>query len=207
MPKNILLFLSFFLTHSIFAQSKETITLYNPSFEDVAQPFYSPQGWYDCGFDGEYVNIIHSGNSPFTGIRQQAFMGKTYVGLVVRENQTWEAVGQNLKKAMLVGNCYEFHLKLCKSEHFFSRNKEEEKIDYNGNAKIKIWGSNDFCQREELLAETSDIDHYNWRDYVFVLSPQSNDITHLRIESYHSEDSLYAYNGNVLVDHATPLIA
>ncbi|MEM6697714.1 MAG: hypothetical protein AAF599_04920, partial [Bacteroidota bacterium] len=28
-----------------------------------------------------------------------------------------------------------------------------------------------------------------------------------KIEYYHSEDSLYAYNGNVLIDHATPLIA
>lgn len=207
MPKNVLFFFLFFFVQVTFAQSGEMITLYNPSFEDIAQPFYSPQGWYDCSFEGEYINIIHAGNSPFTGISQRAFMGKTYLGLVVRENQTWEAIGQKLKSTMQVGNCYEFHLKLCKSEHFFSRNKEEDKIDYKGTAKIKIWGSNDFCQSEELLAETSNIDHYNWRDYVFVLSPQSGNITHLKIESYHSEDSLYAYDGNVLIDHATPLVA
>ncbi|MEM8525380.1 MAG: hypothetical protein AAGG68_12140 [Bacteroidota bacterium] len=207
MLKSVLFFLLFFLAYSVSAQNKGTITLYNPSFEGTAAPFTSPKGWYDCGFEGENINILHSGNSPFTGIRQQAFVGNTYLGLVVRENNTWEAVGQNLKRAMQIGKCYEFHLKLCKSEHFFSRNKEEEKVDYNGTAKIKIWGSNDFCLREELLAETSSIDHYNWKDYVFVLSPQSSDITHLRIESYHLEDSLYAYNGNVLIDHATPLIA
>ena len=109
---SLFLFLLLAFSYTIFSQEREMFLLDNPSFEGVARPEYAPYGWYDCGFEEEHVNLMYTGNSSFSGITQKAAVGKTYIGLVVRANNTWEGVGQSLSKPLKVGTCYEFHLRL-----------------------------------------------------------------------------------------------
>ncbi|MEM0994221.1 MAG: hypothetical protein AAGI49_14370 [Bacteroidota bacterium] len=202
----ILLVLFQLLCLSVQAQQQNILLLDNPSFEGVAQPEYAPPGWFDCGFEEEYVNMMYAGYSDFAGVQQKAAMGSTYIGLVVRDNNTWEGVGQSLFRPLQVGNCYEFHLRLSKSTTFYSRDRAGERQAYHAPAKVKIWGGSTTCERSELLAETTAIQHNDWQNYTFVLNPQSGSVTHIRIESYHLEDSLLAYNGHVLIDHASFLV-
>ncbi|MEM9885045.1 MAG: hypothetical protein AAF849_04070 [Bacteroidota bacterium] len=203
--RNILI-LFCFLNVVLFAQEGDMLLLDNPSFEGVAEANASPEGWYDCGFEGEFVHIIYAGYSTSAGIKQRAAVGKTYIGLVVRDNQTWEGIGQSLTKPLEVGACYEFHLRLSQSKQFFARDRFGERQAHHSPAKIKIIGGNAACEGIELLAETEVVDHYQWRDYAFVLSPQASEMTHLKIESYYLGDSLLPYNGHVLIDHASFLI-
>jgi hypothetical protein len=98
------IFLIFFptllLATHLFGQD-EPIRLANPSFEGSpgagGEAVKLPDGWYDCGFPGESPPDVHpkEGGGAFQ-VTKEAFHGKTYLGLVVRDNDTWEMVSQRL---------------------------------------------------------------------------------------------------------------
>ena len=49
---------------------------------------------------------VHPGN--YWEVNKPAFNGKTYVGMVVRNNDTWERISQMLEKPLIGGVCYDF---------------------------------------------------------------------------------------------------
>ena len=83
---------------------EEPIKLTNPSFEDLPHHSKPPRGWIDCGFDGETpVDVQPNGTFSVT---KPAAEGNTYIGMVVRDNDTWEAVSQRLSRPLQAGQCY-----------------------------------------------------------------------------------------------------
>lgn len=98
-------------------------------------------------------------------------------------------------------------MQLARSQYYvsYSRSTEQE-VNYTTGAKIRIWGGNsEYCEKAELLAETGRINNSRWMENSFKLEP-SQDYTYITIEAYYVTPTLFAYNGNVLVDGASDLI-
>ncbi|MEZ4897870.1 MAG: OmpA family protein [Saprospiraceae bacterium] len=183
------------------------IELFNSSFEGIPACCQAPLGWRDCGFPAETPpDIQPSGQFQVTRPPQQ---GKTYLGMVVRENETWERVAQQLPAAMHAGTCYSFSLYLCKSEVYLSQLRTDEGAtsalkSFTKPIVLRVWGGNDYCDRAEMLAETPPIENADWRKYNFKLEPKQH-YKFIILEAYYKTPVLFAYNGNVLIDHASAL--
>jgi outer membrane protein OmpA-like peptidoglycan-associated protein len=184
--------------------AQQTIKLDNPSFEDFPQPAHTPVGWYDCGFASESAPDVQP-NAQFQ-VSKPPKDGKTYLGLVVRDNNTWEAVGQRLKIPLQKGQCYQFSLQLSKSELYVSKSKMTNKdVNYVTPAIVRIWGGNTYCGKDENLADSEPIENGTWKTYTFRLKPKAN-YSYIMIEAFYKMPTLFPYNGNVLVDHASDLV-
>ena len=110
---------AFLLTLLFTAYGQEVIPLKNPSFEDTPHHSKTPKGWENCGFEEESPPDVHP-TGEF-GVKKGAVHGKTYLGMVVRDNDTWECIGQRLLQPLLVDTCYHLDFLACRSKnlHFF----------------------------------------------------------------------------------------
>lgn len=195
------LFLSFFAPQSIVAQ--RIIKLDNPSFEDFPQHSHAPTGWFDCGFAGETPPDIQPSSFQVRKLPQH---GKSYLGMIVRDNNTWEAVGQKLQTPLMPNQTYEFRLQLCKSEWYIGKSKSTNKeINYVTPAIVRIWGGNTDCSKDENLADSEPIENTDWKNYSFHLKPKRT-YNYLMIEVCYKMPTLFPYNGNVLIDNASDLV-
>jgi hypothetical protein len=91
----------------------EPIILDNPSFEDMPRHSKEPRFWTNCGDPAESPPDVQP-DYTFQ-VSKSAFDGNTYLGMVVRDNDTWEEVGQMLSSPMRQGTCYKFSIKLARS--------------------------------------------------------------------------------------------
>ncbi|TAK31747.1 MAG: OmpA family protein [Saprospiraceae bacterium] len=208
----IFLLFAFLVWQPVFTQTK-AIVLTNPSFEGVPTDGtlfgVLPAGWYDCGFSGETVPDIHPqvGGGAFR-VKKPPYHGNTYLGMVVRENDTWEMVTQRLAMAPLDGGkCYEFSMYLSKSELYVSPSRVDEQkvVNYTKPAKLRIWGGSEYCNRDELLAESDLINNTEWRKYNFRFEPKRTH-THLVFEAFYQTPTLMPYNGNILLDNCSAIV-
>jgi outer membrane protein OmpA-like peptidoglycan-associated protein len=180
------------------------ITLQNASFEDSPRAGLRggspPAGWYDCGKAGESAPDIQPG---FFGVNKVPSNGSSYMGLVVRDNETWEGVGQRLSQPLVAGNCYEFSIDLCRSEEYASPRGDQGPVMSFGSAvQVRVWGGNGFCDRAELLYTTPYVVNTRWLGYPMVFKPKKANYNFILIEAYFKTPMLFPYNGNVLVDNA-----
>lgn len=183
--------------------AQKEISLNNPSFEDTPIAGKAPQGWYDCGAPNETPPDVQPGAF---GVTKQPNHGKTYLGLVVRDNETNEAVGQRLARPLEANECYEFSIDLCRSETYISLSRTTaEMVNYATPVVLRIWGGNTYCDKSEMLYETNVITTTRWLTYTFRLHPKRGNYQYLTIEAYYKTPTLFPYNGNVLLDNATPI--
>ncbi|MBI1226233.1 MAG: hypothetical protein GC192_13450 [Bacteroidetes bacterium] len=202
----ILLFFSQFLS-----SQNGAIYLENPSFEGVPSEGGNgnslPKGWQDCGFPGETPPDVHP--KPGIGafqVTKEPMDGRTYLGLVTRENDTWEMVSQKLEAPLKIGGSYAFSIGLCRSEIYLSASRISNKeVNYAAPVKLRIWGGNKYCERKELLAESELITNKDWKRYNFIFTP-SNDIKYIILEAFYKTPTPFPYNGNLLIDNASAII-
>ncbi|MEM0932319.1 MAG: hypothetical protein AAGJ12_07625, partial [Bacteroidota bacterium] len=99
-----------------------SVMINNPSFEDLPRNGSPPRGWYDCGFAAESPVDIHPiGYGGDFGVKTKAYEGLTYMGMIVRDNDTWESVGQRLNKPLQKGMKYTLNVALARSPLYESR--------------------------------------------------------------------------------------
>ncbi len=179
------------------------IYLTNPSFEDMPQHSRAPLGWSDCGSPLESAPDVQPG---FWGVSKAAQHGNTYLGLVVRERETWEGISQRMSRPMEKDKCYEFSLHLCRAEFYLSPVSLDSRDSANfvTPAKLRIYGGFGTCDKQYLLAETKEIISHRWLEYKFKLEPIAN-YTHITIEAFYRTPVLFPYNGNVLVDNLSEI--
>lgn len=129
MPRLPVILLSVFLFFQNAHAQSGVIELENPSFEGAPRcgtingPM--PDGWMDCGFAGESVPDVHP--EEYGGsfqVDHPAQHGDTYLGMTVRDNDTWERVGQKLSSPMVAGTNYQFNIYLCRSLVYKFSNKK-----------------------------------------------------------------------------------
>ena len=148
----------------------EVITLQNPSFEDMPRPGKPPRNWFDCGFQGETPPDVQP--DPTFSVSKMPVDGGTYLGMVVRDNDTWESVSQKLSSPLKKGKCYEFSLHLSRSELYISVSRtSDETANYTTPAKLRIYGGYGHCDKQFLLAETKVIINHRWLEYKFRFEP------------------------------------
>jgi outer membrane protein OmpA-like peptidoglycan-associated protein len=193
----------FFMAQTIVAQ--QVIKLENPSFEDTPQAGRAPKGWNDCGFPDETPPDVQP-NAQFQ-VSKVAQHGKTYLGLVVRDNGTWEYLTQSLSSPLLQGQLYKFSLNLCKSTLYVSKSKKTGKLaNYTEKPVIvRVWGGDAPCARTMLLAETDPVENEDWQLYKFQFQPQAT-YHYITIAAFHKLPTILPYNGNVLIDNASDII-
>jgi outer membrane protein OmpA-like peptidoglycan-associated protein len=193
----------FGLSLKSFAQDNTKILLNNPSFEDKPRHSKVPIGWTDCGFPGESEPDIQP--SGFFSVNKPAQDGNTYMGMVVRDNDTWESVGQKLSRKLEKGKCYEFSIFLCRSELYVSQSRlSEAQSNYTTPAKLRIYGGFNYCDKQFLLAESALVVSTRWIEYKFRFEPIDN-YTHLVFEAFYKTPTLFPYNGNILLDNASAI--
>ncbi len=196
--------LSFLLCLSTFLHGQdEPIFLNNPSFEDMPRHSHQPIGWYDCGFPGESKPDTQPGAFDVT---KAATDGDTYLGMVVRDNDTWEMVAQRLSAPIQSGQCYEFSIYLARSELYLSGTRDDTiPKNHTTPAKLRIWGGSGYCSKAELLAESSLIINTRWLEYNFKFEPKRTH-TYILFEAFYKTPTLFPYNGNIILDNASPII-
>jgi outer membrane protein OmpA-like peptidoglycan-associated protein len=197
------LFLVIFMPFLAIGQKDAPIYLVNPSFEDLPKCCTVPNGWYNCGKTEETAPDIQPG---YFSVMKAPSHGETYIGLVVRDNDTWESIGQRLSKPIEIDKCYEFSLDLARSELYLSVSRTTgESVNYATPAKIRIWGGMGYCDKKELLGETSVITNTRWLAYNFKFTPKKGSYTYITFEAYVKTPTLFPYNGNILLDNASAI--
>lgn len=187
----------------------EIIHLTNPSFESFPIAGKAPYKWTDCGFDGESPADTHPGGN-FDVIKHPAH-GNTYLGIVTRANGTFESIGQELTSTLIEGQCYVFKISLCRSKLYVSRSRSpgksvsERYVNHVTPIKLVIMGANQICEEIEILGESSLISNSEWQDYIFVFKPRKS-FNYVKLTAHYKKDYKEAYDGNLLVDNASPII-
>jgi len=189
MKKNFLILVLTLLTVGLQAQ----IRLNNPSFEALPGAETTPPGWTRCGFytTPDVMPGNDTNGQPIWDVTHRPVHGKTYIGLITRKVNTWEYIGQRLNKPLKSRNCYTFSLDLASSPFY---------AGYNTPIRLRIWLGNDDCQKTELIAETSSIKHYEWRNYQFVFSVDKS-YTYIIFEAAYADGTEFPYRGNLLMDN------
>jgi hypothetical protein len=179
--------LSFFFLMLVCSISDLSGQIYfdNASFEGNPEDATMPTGWHRCA-DGTTPDLLPG---PW-GVIKEAYDGDTYLGLISRENGTWESIEQRISEPMKRGECYQFSLMLSYTKKY---------AGYNRPLKLRIWGSSAKCGRNQLLAETRFIKHLDWRKYEFDFYPK-NDINYIIFEAYFADGVYISYKGNILID-------
>src|SRR5687768_1852461 len=144
---------------SFSVRSQGVITLVNPSFEDLprkgAPGMPAIRGWHDCGltsFPAESPPDIHPVPSYAWEVSKTPYDGATFLGMVVRYNDSYESLSQALSSPLQGGSCYSFSAFIAKSELYKSAtNRSETPENFDRPAVFQIWGGNSFCDKAELL--------------------------------------------------------
>lgn len=196
----------FFSSCYVFSQGEGAIFLTNPSFEDLPQHSKPPRGWYDCGFAGESPPDVQP--SGEFGVIKPAIDGQSYLGMVVRDNDTWEAVSQRLSTPLKKGQCYSFSIFLARSELYISYSRlpgnDNKEANYITPAKLRIYGGFDYCDKQYMMGETNLVINERWIEFNFKFEPIA-DYTHIIFEAFYKTPTLFPYNGNILMDRASAI--
>lgn len=203
------LFSFIFISNILIAQHPNDIFLQNGSFEDAPSCCKPPSGWIDCGFKGEtppdVQPALDDSNRPFFNVTKTPYAGNTYLGMVVRENDTYERVSQRLLKPLKKDVCYTFSIFLCRSETYLSasnRNQPDKLKEFTQPIILRIWGGDAYCHQKQLLGESQLIYNTDWKKYEFEFESQS-DMNYFELEAFYKTPVLFPYNGNVLLDNAS----
>ena len=199
------------------------ITLSNPSFEDTPRAgthrFVGIKGWVDCGsseFRDESPPDIHTQNpeDPIFGVTKAASDGETYLGMVTRDNETWESVSQKLEMPLESGKCYTFSIDLAKSKTYFKvmdvlefdtdKPKPTQSSPASKPSVLRIWGGVNYCPRNQLLAESEPITNTDWETYTFEFTPNINTKA-ISFEAFYKTPVLDPYFGHILLDNASEI--
>lgn len=209
---NIVIFIAMVWVPFTKTGAQQVIELDNPSFEDFPQHSTPPKGWTDCGFfDQSPPDVQPSGQ---WGVFWPAMDGNTYLGMVARDNETYESVGQRMNGILWSGTCYQISFFLCKSPVYFSSVTRREgnktittpELNFVTPIKLRIWGGNQMCRKEEILGETGLVSNNEWERYYVKLSPKRGNYKYIFLEAYYETPTLFPYNGNILVDDASPIV-
>ncbi|MEM7105450.1 MAG: hypothetical protein AAF502_20100 [Bacteroidota bacterium] len=170
------------------AISQAQIKLSNSSFEGIPKDATTPLGWDPCGMNS--TPDILPGH---WGVERAPADGKTFIGLITREDNTWEYIGQNLNQSLKANECYTFSAEIARSPTY---------AGYNQPIKLKIWGGNKPCEKEQLLAFTQPITHFEWKPYDFLFFPKKS-YNYLIIEAHFVDGTVIPYRGNLIMDNCS----
>lgn len=132
-----------------------------------------PKFWDNCEdpwsiyqFDG---NRYRYGNNPL-----QPFDGAFYVGIATNGNGTKGILSQKLSKALEPQNQYRLSFYVAHANSFYHMGDFQTPPKVTEDVGVlKVWGSNDGCELEELLFQSHPIRNKDWRKLEMTFSPEN----------------------------------
>lgn len=180
MYRYFLLIQVFLLSCSLNAQ----VYVKNGFFEGEPQDATVPSGWHICA-PGSTPDILPG---PW-GVFLEPSEGETYIGMITREDGSYESIGQRLSEPLQPGQCYELKVDLAYSRIY---------AGYKGSLRLRIWGGLSRCGQDLLLFESPEIDHGDWRTYTAKFTADAA-LQYIVIEAY-SPAGGKKHTGNILID-------
>lgn len=201
--KTTLLVALLMLTGTVSAQ--DFIELRNPSFEeDEAGRSIVPSGWINLPAEETSTPDIQPG---FWEVTLKPQSGHRYVGLVVRDDNTREGIGQKLEGKLELDSRYEFTVWLTRASSYKSRSpsRTDEPVSFDNPAVLEIWGHNSDTGSQELLAESGPVVSDSWGRYAIRMMPENDDYDVLYfIANYAS--GYQGSNCNILIDNFSDIV-
>jgi hypothetical protein len=157
--------------------------LYNASFEGIPQDAAMPDGWWSC--DQASTPDILPG--PY-GIDHFPYHGNTYLGLITRQDGSWEGVEQRLQEPLKKDQCYSMGLFLARSKNY---------AGYTEPIRLSIKIGEDKCDYEQTIYLSPLIQHHTWKEYTFSFTPKSN-CFYLQVIAFAETGDK---NGHILIDN------
>lgn len=164
----------------------QPIRLANPSFEDEPADATMPQQWAACS-TGSTPDILPGS----WGVYMDPVDGETYLGLITREDGSFESIGQKLSSPFVANECYKFTVDLAHSNTY---------ANYNLPIRLRIWGGTTRCAKDQLLIETKSIKHVDWKNYTLQFTAKQT-YPYIIIEAYYAKGIFFPYKGNLLLDN------
>lgn len=177
-------------TFSLELNAQSAILLQNPSFEDAPSDASMPQGWMACA-ERTTPDILPG----YWGVYLEADQGETYVGLITRENSTYESIGQRLPESLAQGQCYQMSLSLARSRKY---------TGYSAAVKLRIWVSDNKCDKQQMIYESPLIKNSDWENHSFEFIPEIEG-KYIQLEA-HISDELFNHKGNILMDNISSIV-
>ena len=187
---------SFLLFNHLIPQSKIEFT--NPSLEGDVAYSSTPRGWYTCNQGMNSPPDIHNGKRLVWKNTQKPASGKSYVGLVLRQDGVVEHIGTELPEKLMKDRFYSFTLKLSIPEVFTGKLRNNQIIEFTDPVALEIWGSNSECKFGELLHTTDVIHNTDWKTYRVHINPKESDYKWVHLIPRYINDT--PYNAALLVD-------
>lgn len=185
------------------SRAQDIIQLTNPSFEGAPGAGIDIVGWKNLGSLDQTPPDIQPG---YFGVNLKPQHMRNYLGLVVREVNSWEGVGQQLDGILSKDSTYSFSLWLSRSNAYQSPlMTKNEVVSFNSPTILKIWGYNTETQQEELLGESQAIGHSEWIRYEFLLKPTKGSYDELDLMAYYAA-GFEQTNGNLLIDNCSDIV-
>ncbi|MGK0315983.1 MAG: hypothetical protein ACI86M_002215 [Saprospiraceae bacterium] len=166
------------------------ISVTNPSFEDEPADATTPQGWHPC--DNMTTPDIFPG---FWGVYNEPSNGNTYVGIITRENGSYEQFGQRLSSKLKKGQCYRTSIDLAHSIIYSGYNKPIQVRIYIGSSK---------CNKNQLIFESPVVKSMKWSTHLIEFVP--NGEHEYFIFQAHYSDEPFNHKGNILLDNLRPFV-
>ncbi len=180
-----------FILATTITLTAQIITLDNASFEGEPQDATLPQGWF----------AVELGTTPdimpgIWGVTKEAADGDTYIGLITREDGSFESIGQRLEAPLKKDLCYSFSLDLARSKTY---------AGYNFPIRLRVYAGTKKGKRNQLLWSSPTVEDEEWETHEVKFTAKKN-FNYIIIEAYFGEGLLFYYNGNILVDGITRMI-
>ncbi|HMX39716.1 MAG TPA: hypothetical protein PKD78_05290 [Saprospiraceae bacterium] len=177
------------------------IQLNNPSFELDGSPGRgTPKYWTYTGTCRTCAPVICPDLSRWR-TKQKAAAGRYFVSLLTFEEGMYEGIGQRLPQRLQKDSMYVFRLKAAYSKHY------EDGADAHPHPVVVcIWGYNEHTLEQEVLAQTTPVNHDFWYQYEFLLSPKTRDYDSIAIGAWFDPKRPKRYNGNLFIDDCSDLM-
>lgn len=180
-----------FILFTFIALTAQTITLDNASFEGEPQDATLPQGWF----------AVELGTTPdilpgIWGVTKESSEGDTYIGLITREDGSFESIGQRLPAPFEKNICYSFSLDLARSKTY---------AGYNFPIRLRVYAGTKKGKRSQLLWSSPTVNEEEWEAHEVKFTAKKK-YNYIIIEAYYGEGLLFHYNGNILIDGITPFV-
>jgi len=163
----------------------QSITLNNPSFEDEPADATTPMGWFECT-DSTTPDIFPG----YWGVYEEASDGDTYVGMIIREDRSNEAIGQRTSAKMETTNCYKFTIDLAHSNTY---------AGYDAPAKLRVYIGSKKCGKDQMIFQSELIKHVDWKTYLIEFTPK-NESSYIFFEAVDKKGIILGSKGNILLD-------
>jgi len=163
----------------------QSIQLANASFEGEHADATMPQEWSACQM-GSTPDILPGS----WGVYLEPFEGNSYIGLITREDGSYESIGQKLNTPIQAQECYSFTVELAHSNTY---------ANYNLPIRLRVWGATSRCSKDQLLVDSPSVKHLDWKTYELEFVSEA-EYPYIVIEAFYAKGVYFSYRGNILVD-------